>query len=106
MKRKIGMLIVCLIVIVLVVAFFIKINKIVTTNKEKIKSTEGIATVPTLEDEIQDNTIWCGTFQLIWNDLKNDIVKQDIVFNPQLDVIKNLNKETFTTKDIKKKILL
>ena len=78
MKRKIGMLIVCLIVIVLVVAFFIKINKIVTTNKEKIKSTEGIATVPTLEDEIQDNTIWCGTFQLIWNDLKNDIVKQDI----------------------------
>ena len=88
MKRKIGMLIVCLIVIVLVVAFFIKINKIVNTNKEKIKSTEGIATVPTLEDEIQDNTIWCGTFQLIWNDLKNDIVKQDIVFNPQLDVIK------------------
>ena len=103
MKRKIGMLIVCLIVIVLVVAFFIKINKIVTTNKEKIKSTEGIATVPTLEDEIQDNTIWCGTFQLIWNDLKNDIVKQDIVFNPQLDVIKNLNKETFTTKDISEK---
>ena len=35
MKRKIGILIVCLIVIVLVVAFFIKINKIVTTNKEK-----------------------------------------------------------------------
>lgn len=103
MKRKIGILIVCLIVIVLVVAFFIKINKIVNTNKEKIKSTEGIATVPTLEDEIQDNTIWCGTFQLIWNDLKNNIVKQDIVFNPQLDVIKNLNKETFTTKDISEK---
>ena len=103
MKRKIGILIVCLIVIVLVVAFFIKINKIVTTNKEKIKSTEGIATVPTLEDKIQDNVIWCGTFQLIWNDLKNNIVKQDIVFNPQLDVIKNLNKETFTTKDISEK---
>ena len=78
MKRKIGILIVCLIVIVLVVAFFIKINKIVTTNKEKIKSTEGIATVPTLEDKIQDNVIWCGTFQLIWNDLKNKHLQQKI----------------------------
>jgi len=62
--------------------------------------TEGITTVLSLEDEIQNDAIWCGTFQLIWNDLKNDLAKQDIVFEPQLQVIENLNKETFTTDDI------
>ena len=53
-----------------------------------------------LEDEVQNDTIWCGTFQLIWNDLKNNLAKQDIVFTPQLKVIENLNKETFKTTDI------
>lgn len=63
----------------------------------------GITTALTLEDEIQKDTIWCGTFQLIWNDLKNDLAKQDIVFTPQLKVVENLNKETFTTDDISDK---
>lgn len=75
------------------------------TTKSDIKeketfNTEGVTTTLTIEDEIQDDTIWCGTFQLIWNDLKNDLAKQDIVFNPQLKVVENLNKETFTTKEL------
>ena len=53
-----------------------------------------------LEDRISDDTIWCGTFNLIWNDLKNEIAKQDIVFNPQLEEVKNLNKGTFSTRDL------
>ena len=67
------------------------------TEQVTFSDTEGITTVLTLEDEIQNDAIWCGTFQLIWNDLKNDLAKQDIVFKPQLQVIENLNKETFTT---------
>jgi len=66
----------------------------------KEKSGEEIQTALTLEDEVQNNTIWCGTFQLIWNDLKNDLAKQDIKFEPQLQVVENLNRETFTTNDI------
>lgn len=75
-------------------------------NKEgnnQLSNTEGITTALTLEDEVKDNTIWCGTFQLIWNDLKNDVAKQDIVFTPQLDVVSNLNKETFLANDISDK---
>lgn len=64
---------------------------------------ENILTALTLEDEIKNDTIWCGTFQLIWNDLKNGLAKQDIVFTPQMTVIENLNKETFTTEDISDK---
>lgn len=74
--------------------------KSTSSSQTSLSSTEGITTVLTLDDEITDNTIWCGTFQLIWNDLKNDLAKQDIVFNPQLKVVENLNKETFTTKEL------
>ncbi len=41
---------------------------------------------------------WCGTFNLIWNDLKNELAKKDIEFTPQLDVVRNLNKGTFNTE--------
>lgn len=74
--------------------------KATSSSQTSLSSTEEITTVLTLDDEITDNTIWCGTFQLIWNDLKNDLAKQDIVFNPQLKVVENLNKETFTTKEL------
>ncbi len=54
----------------------------------------------TMDDQISDNTVWCGSFQLIWNDLKNNFAKQDIIFEPQLDVVDNLNKEKFNTSKI------
>ncbi len=69
-------------------------------NENNEKDNLGITTVMTLEDDIQNDSIWCGTFQLIWNDLKNDLAKQDIVFEPQLDVVENLNKETFKENDL------
>ena len=58
---------------------------------------ENMKIVLSLEDEITDNSAWCGTFNLIWNDLKNEVAKQDIVFNPQPEVVNNLNKGTFNT---------
>lgn len=67
------------------------------------KLREEVSIVPTLDDKISDNTIWCGTFQLIWNDLKNNLAKQDIKFEEDLEVVNNLNKETFTTNDISDK---
>lgn len=67
------------------------------------EKAEAVSTSLTLDDEIKNDTIWCGTFQLIWNDLKNELAKQDIIFNPQLKVVENLNKETFKTTDISDK---
>lgn len=56
--------------------------------------------VTSLEDKITENTAWCGTFNLIWNDLKNDLAKQDIVFEEQTEMVTNLNKGTFTTENL------
>ena len=66
----------------------------------KAKINTDLEIVTSLEDEIVDNTAWCGTFNLIWNDLKNELAKQDIIFNPQTETVKNLNKGTFNTSHI------
>jgi len=94
--KKLFIIIICITLLVMLgILVFAK-----PSERTNFSKTEGITTVLSLEDEIQNDAIWCGTFQLIWNDLKNDLAKQDIVFTPQLQVIENLNKETFTTDDI------
>lgn len=111
MKKSLKILIgVLIIVIILGIILYGKTkfvsdenNKNNENNVVKNTNTSNITTTLTLDDEIKNDTIWCGTFQLIWNDLKNELAKQDIIFKPQLKVIENLNKETFKTTDISDK---
>lgn len=98
-KAVITLIIVALLLIALVVVyakFFA--NKKENNNNDlvaKKKYSEDIKTVATLEDEITTNSVWCGTFQLVWNDMVNKVVKQDVVFTPQEKIVENLNKQTF-----------
>lgn len=62
----------------------------------KVEFSNQIEIVPTMDDEIKSDTSWCATFQLVWNDLKNELVKQDIKMTPQPKIVDNLNKESFT----------
>lgn len=90
-------------IIIIVVAFAIFttcfIFKVINS-KAKESLNVGIKVVPTYIDDITDDAIWCATFNLIWNDLKNDLVKQDIKFEQENTYVDNLNKETFTENDI------
>ena len=61
----------------------------------ELKTTEGVTVVPTMNDTITSDSSWCGTFQLVWNDMKNELVKQDVEFTPQLDMAVRLNAEDF-----------
>ena len=98
MKKKILIVFIIMIIIIIV---GVEGKYLLDHRKAKKQfNTEDISTVLTLEDEVGDDTVWCGTFQLIWNDLKNELAKQDIIFEPQLEVVENLNKETFTTNDL------
>lgn len=72
-------------------------------NKKQEYQPSDTEVVLSLEDKIGSNTLWCGTFNLIWNDLKEQLAKQDIVFTPQLEIVKNLNKGTFTTENVNEK---
>ena len=110
MKKSTKIILAVLIIIAIIIGtmFLIDLNRM-KHNKPVIFSTWGRKYVPpatintklnivtSLEDEITSNTAWCGTFNLIWNDLKNDLAKKDIVFNPQPTAVDNLNKGTFNT---------
>ena len=71
-----------------------------TISTSTITTSDTIEVLPTLLDEITSNSAWCGTFQLVWNDMQNEVVGQDIVFTPQLQIATNLNQQTFTQDDI------
>ena len=53
-----------------------------------------------MRDTLTADSTWCGTFQLIWNDLKNDIAGQDIVLSEPMDEVNNLNLGEFNTSMI------
>jgi len=92
-KLLISIIIITLLIIIILTLILISKNRIKkTTNLEK---TTGITVVPTMNDKITADSSWCGTFQLVWNDMKNEVVKQDVVFTPQLEMVENLNKEDF-----------
>ncbi len=95
MNKKV--LIIIAVFIVLFIIGFILLNKVnlFGNHSTRLKSAEGIMVVPTMNDELKADSSWCGTLQLVWNDMKNEIVKKDIVFSPQLDMVENLNKEDF-----------
>ena len=78
-------------------------NEIQQKEANKKENESNINVVPTMNDKIEKNTAWCGTFQLVWNDLKNDFAKQKIEFTPQIEEVENLNKEDFNTSSISEK---
>lgn len=93
--KKIYLIIAAIVLLVLCIGLYLLKNKRTTTYSEAKSDV-----ILSLEDKITDDTIWCGTFNLIWNDLKNELAKQDIVFTPQIQDVINLNKGTFSIKDL------
>lgn len=75
-----------------------ELQQIIT--QSSLKTTEGIDIVPTMQDEISADSLWCCTFQLAWNDLKYDLAKQDIIFDEKVTEAENLNKSEFNTNMI------
>ena len=70
------------------------------TPQSSTTQQDGINVIPTMRDKISENSTWCGTLQLVWNEAIDNIVKQDITFSPQTDVAANLNKRTFSANDL------
>lgn len=96
MKKKL-IITITIITILIILAFYTIIKK--SPKKVKYQESE-INVITSLEDKLQNNTIWCGTFNLIWNDLKNNLAKQDIKFSKQTTTVENLNLGTFTEKNL------
>lgn len=70
------------------------------SEEDETKTSNYINVVPTMKDEISVDSVWCGTFQLVWNEMIKNKVKQDIIFNPKETMAENLNKKEFSDKDL------
>lgn len=94
MKRnKIIILFLVALVVVLITLVY---TLIIKRKNQDIPIIEGITVVPTFDDEIASDSSYCATFQLVWNDMKNKVIKKDITFNPEVLMATNLNRESFT----------
>ena len=98
MKKRILIGVIAIVIIVSVVC--VSVSFLNLQNIKDNVNNANISIVTSLEDKIGDNAAWCGTFNLIWNDLKNDLAKQDIKFAENSDAVDNLNKGTFTTNEL------
>ena len=58
--------------------------------------------LPTLDSSsFAKNQVWTGVFQLVWNDLANELNKEPIRFaDPQPEMVTLLNKSLFSVKDL------
>ena len=75
-------------------------GELVPSGIEDIPSTDGVEVVPTMLDNISSDSAWCPTFELVWQDMKNEVVFGDVIFSPQLTIVENLNKSYFTENDL------
>ena len=65
---------------------------------EETKS-DSINVLPTLVDTLTTNSAWCGTMQLVWNDMM-DVAGGVPKFFDTNEMIENLNKRTFDKSDL------
>ena len=75
-------------------------NKPSRFNNVSRKSDWNLHVLTSIDDKVVGDSMWCWTFQLVWNDMVNEVVQKDVVFTPQLEIVKNLNKQTFTNKQL------
>lgn len=69
---------------------------------EKIKGQVTMTPIYTSKiSSIDNNKVWVGTFNLVWNDFMNDVIGKEIVFEDgESELANELNKQTFTTKEL------
>ena len=74
----------------------------VTTEKTvTVTKKDGLEIIPTMDTVSNSkNTVWVGTFQLIWNDLIDEIIKRPVEFGVASPMADSLNKKAFTVDDL------
>lgn len=66
------------------------------------QQTESFEILPTMDSVSRaKNQVWAGTFQLVWNDMINEMLKRPVEFeNYKSITAENLNKQQFTSDEI------
>ena len=67
-------------------------------NTQNVKAKElevnNISIVPTMKSEITNNSIWCATFKLVWNDFQYGILENNFRVSKSNKTIEDLTTDT------------
>lgn len=70
-------------------------------SQSEIKTSDNeIQVLPTTLDTIYNNSSWCGTFQLVWNDMLDELTTNGKVENTGIEIVENLNNRSFLEEDL------
>jgi len=84
-----------------VIALVFGVFEFITKHDEKNQMDSSVVSiVPTMKDEITLNSAWCATFQLVWNDLQDNLTDGKVKFEKQNTMVDNLNLQLFKEKNI------
>ena len=77
-------------------------EKFDNNEKSTIKENEDLLVVPTMLDEIKNDSAYCPTFQIVWNELSDYFCdgKKVEMLNGTNSLIENLNERTFEKTDL------
>lgn len=84
-------------ILLLILSIFVLSSSVYACDFFKKRTSEGVKTANLFNSQLtDDNTVWVGTFQLLWNNLSDNYVKGPIVFsNGQIPFAEELNKQEF-----------
>lgn len=94
MKKKvlITILVILLIIVFLILVVFFRFNKVTIRIPKNVKPVFYSGT----KGESDMDTIWCGTFQLAWNELINQYGKEIEFKDYNSELVDKLNEQNFT----------
>lgn len=61
---------------------------------KEVKDVNNIKIVPTIKSDITNNSIWCATFKLVWNDLQYGILENNFRVSENNKTIEDLTTDT------------
>ncbi len=84
-------------ILLLILSLFVLTSSTYACDFFKKRSSSDVKTANLFNSQLtDDNTVWVGTFQLLWNHLSDNYVKGPIVFsNGQIPFAEELNKQEF-----------
>lgn len=102
MKKAI---VVCgLIVATIAVIFKYWVDKSAVVTLKKITVYDNTEVYSVLNVPMEDkNMIWCGAMNISWNELRDNIIKEDVKLIDEPSVAKELNKKPFTKENLSEK---
>ncbi len=70
-------------------------------SQAEIKTSDNeIQILPTMLDTIYNNSSWCGTFQLVWNDMLDELTTNGKIENTGIEIVDNLNNKSFVEEEL------